>query len=203
MFVFVDRQVIAVVDDFLLRDEEALVGAGAGFFGFEVMETFDYIRNVVVGGFGAFVVEGEAVGAHVVEPDLVGSSGAGLREDEDGGRDSGIGLEDARWHRDYCTELVVLDELTADGLMSHGRAEEDAVGDNAGATPAFFHHTKEQSKEKKLGFLGVGDGFQIVIDALGIDGALEGRICKADGELVRNLVLLRDAVAVVDVGVAD
>ncbi len=203
MFVFVDGQVIAVVDYFLFRNKEALVGAGAGFFGFEVVEPCDDVGDVVVGGFGAFVVEGEAVGFHVVEPDLVGSSGTGLGEDEDGGRDSGIGLENARGHRDYCPELVVLDELPADGLVSHGRAEENAVGDDAGATPAFFHHAKEQGKEKKLGFLRVGDGFEVVVDALGIDSALERRVGETDGELVGNLVLLRDAVTVVDVGVAD
>ena len=43
----------------------------------------------------ALVVERQAVGLHVVEPDVIGAADAGLGEHQDRGRDAGIGPEHA------------------------------------------------------------------------------------------------------------
>src|SRR3546814_20321527 len=44
----------------------------------------------------ALVVQRVAVGLHVVEPDMVGAAGVGLREQQDGGGYARVGAEHAR-----------------------------------------------------------------------------------------------------------
>jgi hypothetical protein len=88
--------------------------------------------------FGAFVVEGLAVGLDVVEPDVVGAAGVGLGEEQDGGGDAGLGLEDAAGQGNDGVELLLLDEHFAQGLVRGGGAEEDAVRhDDGGAATGF------------------------------------------------------------------
>ena len=81
--------------------------------------------------------------------------------------------------------------------------KQHAVRHNAGAASAGFEHPQEERKEKQFCLFGVGDSLQVIVDALGIHGALERRVCKADGVLAANGVLLRHAVLVVDIRVRD
>ena len=116
---------------------------------------------------------------------------------------SALGLKHAGGHGDHGAELVVLDQLPADRRVRLGRAEQHAVRHDAGAAPARFEHPQKQREEQQLRLFRVGDGLQIVVDALGVDGALKGRIGEADGVFVADLVLLGNAVAVVDLRRAD
>ena len=167
------------------------------------MEASDDVGDVVVVNRAAFVVKAVAVGFHVVEPDVIGTTGAGFREDEHSGGDAGVRLEDAAWHGDDGAQLVVVDEFFADGFVGFRGAKEHAVRNDAGALAAFFEHAQEERKKEQLGFFGVGDGFEVVVDAFSVDGAFEWRIGETDGEGFTELVLLGDTVAVVDVGMAD
>ena len=81
--------------------------------------------------------------------------------------------------------------------------EQHAVRHDAGAASAGFEHSQEERKEKQFCLFGVGDGLQVVVDALGIHSALERRVRKANGILAANGVLLRHAVLVVDLRVRD
>ena len=60
---------------------------------------------------GALVVQAVAVGLQVVEPDPLG--GAAFSKEQDGGADTGVGLEHAAGEADDAFELVVFDELLA------------------------------------------------------------------------------------------
>ena len=103
--------------DFFFGDEEALVGAGAGFFVSQICKAYEDVGDVVCLGFLSFVVQCVAVGFHVVEPDAVGAAGACLGEDKDGCRYAGVGFEDARGHGDDGAEVLVFDEFFADGFV--------------------------------------------------------------------------------------
>ena len=79
----------------------------------------------------------------------------------------------------------------------------NAVRHDAGAASAGFEHPQEERKEKQFRLFGVGDGLQVVVDALCVHGALERRVRKADRVLAANGVLLGNAVFVVDLRVRD
>ena len=81
--------------------------------------------------------------------------------------------------------------------------EQHAVRHDAGAASAGFQHPQKEREEQQFGLFGVGDGFQVVVDALGVHGALERRVCKANGVLAANGVLLGNAVLIVDLRVRD
>jgi len=91
----------------------------------------------------ALVVEREPVGLHVVKPDEIGSADARLGEDEDGGRDAGVGAENARGQRDHGLELVVLDQCSAQSLVRGRRAEQHAVGHDHRRPPTNFQQPQE------------------------------------------------------------
>lgn len=203
LLVFVDGEVVALGDDFRFGHEEALLGAPAVGLPLGVVEAGDEVGDVVLRHRVALVVQREAVGLHVVEPDVIGAAGAGFDEDEHGGGDARVGLEDARGHGDDGPEPVVFHEFLADGRVGLGGAEEDAIGHDAGASAALLQHPQEEGEEEELRLFGVGDGFQVVMDALGVDGALEGGIGEADGVAVADVVLFGDAVLIGDLRVAD
>ena len=98
---------------------------------------------------------------------------------------------------------MVFNEFFSDALVRLAGTEQHAVRHDAGAASAGFEHSQEERKEKQFCFFGVGDGLQVVVDALGIHSALERRVCKANGVLAANGVLLRHAVLVVDLRVRD
>lgn len=83
------------------------------------------------------------------------------------------------------------------------RSEQDTVRYNAGTLTTFFQHTKEQRQEQKLCLFGIGDCLQIIVNALGVNCSFEGRIGQAHGKLFSDLILLGNAVLVVDFRVAD
>lgn len=201
--VFVDGKVVGVGGDVGFGHEEALGGAGAVGLGVQVGEALKDVRDVVLLDWITFVVEGESVGAHIVEPDLVGAAGGGFGEDEDGGGDAGVRLEDAGGHGDDGAEGVVFHKGLAECAVGLGGAEEHAVRDDTGATAAEFEQAQEEGDKEQLGFLGVGDGPQVGADGLHVHVAFERRVGEADGEGVLEGALLGDAVLVGNLGVAD
>ena len=106
-------------------------------------EAGDDVRDVVGLGGAALVVEGEAVGPHVVEPDLIGAAVAGFGEDQDRGGNARIGLEDAGGHGDHGLEAVVFDQLLPDRLLRRGGSEEHAVWNDARAAAADPEHPQK------------------------------------------------------------
>ena len=97
LLVAVEREVVALGDDVGLGDEERLLGAGPVALGRRARcPAGEHVGQVVGLDRVALVVEGEAVGADVVEPDVVGAAGVGLGEEQDRGRDAGVRAEDAR-----------------------------------------------------------------------------------------------------------
>ena len=81
------------------------------------MKTIDNIRNVVVLDFRTLVIERESISLHVVEPHLISTTCVGLCEHEDGSTYTCVWLEHTAGHRDNGTQLLVIDNLLADGNM--------------------------------------------------------------------------------------
>ena len=77
LLVLVDGQIVAVGRDFLLGHEKGPVRACACLFGLQIGEAPQNVGNVVFRHRRSFVVQAEAVGLHVVEPDLVRAAVAG------------------------------------------------------------------------------------------------------------------------------
>ena len=98
---------------------------------------------------------------------------------------------------------MVFHQFLADGLVRIGGTEQHAVRHDAGALAALFQHPQKQGQEQQLGLFRVGHGLQVVVDALGVNGAFEGRICQANGVSIPDLVLLGNAVLIVDFWVGD
>ena len=98
---------------------------------------------------------------------------------------------------------MVFNQFFSDALVRLAGTEQNAVRHDAGAASAGFEHSQEERKEKQFRLFGVGDGLQVVVDALCVHGALERRVRKADRVLAANGVLLRHAVLVVDLRVRD
>ena len=186
-----------------LLDQEGLGRAGAVGFGGEVMEPGHDVGDVVLLHRGALVVQGEAIGPHVVEPDLVRAAVTGLGEDKDRGGHAGIGLEHAGGHGDHGLQPVVFDELLADGHVGLGGAEEDPVRHDAGAAAAGAEHAEKQGQEEELRLLGPADLEQVGGDDVRVQAPLEGGIGQDQGILVPVRVLVGEAVPILDKWVVD
>ncbi len=202
-FVLIDGQVVVVIYDVLFRHEEALVGPFPVCFFVQVVEPVDQVGDVVFFDRISFIIQGEAVGFHVVEPHLVGAASTGFGEYQHGGGHAGVGFEDTGGHGNHGLKLVVFYQFFTDGFVGFATAEEDAVRNDAGAAAAFLENPEEKGQEEQFCFLGVGDGFQVIVDAFGVDGAFEWRIGQAQGVGVSYLVLLGQAVFVGHVGMVD
>ena len=59
----------------------------------KVVETCDNIGNIVLLDLGALIIKAEAVGLHIVEPNLIGASVSGLGEYQNSGGNTCVGLE--------------------------------------------------------------------------------------------------------------
>ena len=130
----------------------------------------------------ALVVERQAVGVHVVEPDVVRAAGVGLGEEQDGGGDAGVGLEHAAGQRDHGVELLVLDQHLAQLLVRVARAEEHAVGHDDRGASAGLEQPQEQRQEEQLGLLGLDDLLQV------LGACSRSRAMPANGGLARTSV---------------
>lgn len=142
IFVPVQREVVALRGDIGLRHGEALGGAVGecggilSIFTIPLSPFFQNLGQVVFrvfpgvergGGNGAeffvgqerraFVIEAPAIGFEIVEEDVIGAAGVGFCEDEDGGGDARVGLEDAAGQGDHGIEFLLLDEHLAQGLV--------------------------------------------------------------------------------------
>ena len=71
---------------------------------------------------------------------------------------------------------MIFHQFFANGFMGLAAAEKDPIRHNAGAASPFLQHAKEESQEKKLRFLCIGDRLQIIVDAFRIDGPFKWRI---------------------------
>ena len=98
---------------------------------------------------------------------------------------------------------MVLHQFFANSFVRLGRAEKHAVRHDTGALTTLSQHPQEQGQKQQLGLFGVGHGFQVVVDAFRVHGALERRICQTHGKLIADLILLGNTVLVVDLRVAD
>lgn len=161
LFVFVEAEVVVVVGDFLFRHEEGLLGAFPPGFSPQVVEALDDVGEVVLIYGAALVVEAKPVRLHVVEPDILRAALPRLREDEDGRRDAGIGLEDAGRHRDDRLEPILLHEGLADGLVRLRRAEQHAIRDDAGTAAAHAQHPQEEREKEQLRLFRLADLQQV------------------------------------------
>ena len=145
----------------------------------------------------------QTVRLHIVEPYLVRAAVSGLGEDQDSRADARVGLEHARGHGDHRLEPVVLDQRFADRLMRLGRAEEYAVGYDAGAASAHAQHPEKQRDEEQLGLLRLADLQEISRYRVIVQTALERRIGEDQAVLALILILVAQAVAVFDIGAFD
>ena len=133
---------------------------------------------------------------------MVGAAGVGLGEEEDGGGDPGIGLEDAGGHGDDGIELLILDEELADLLVGIGRAEEHAIRHDNGGAATGLEHAQEERHEEQFGFLGLDDALEILGGGFVIEAAGEGRIGEDEGVFFRVvLIVFGQRVLVADVWV--
>lgn len=98
---------------------------------------------------------------------------------------------------------MVLHQFFANSFVRLGGAEKHAVRHDTGALTTLSQHPQEQGQKQQLGLFGVGHGFQVVVDAFRVHGALERRICQTHGKLIADLILLGNTVLVVDLRVAD
>lgn len=201
--ILIDGEIIVIGGDFFLRDEEALLGALARCLRVLVMEAEDEVRDIILFHRISLIIEGEAVGFHVIKPHLVRPAGIGLGEDENGSGDAGIGFEDAGGHGNHSLELVMLDKFFADGFVRFAAAEEDAVGDDAGAAATLLQRAEEEGEEEELCLLRIRHGLQLFVNAFSIDASFEGRVRKAQCIGTLCLVLLREAVLIGDAGMDD
>lgn len=201
LLILVDAQVIAIVHDFLPGYQEALLCPLAVGFGVQMAEAGNDIGDVVISHGASLVVQGEAVGLHVVEPHLVRAAVAGFGEDQDGGGDPGIGLEHAAGHGDDGLQPVAVHKLPADGPVGRGGAKQHAVGDDAGAAAAHLQHPKEQRQEQQLGFLGFADLQQVGGHNIIVQRPLEGRVGQDKGILGPVRVLVGQAIPVFNKGI--
>jgi len=112
LLIAINAKVVALGDNVGLRHCEALRGSRAVELGRGSLlpaqeHVGQIVLHVLVGKKGRrrselvfgkkrrpLVVEGKAVGLHVIEPDVVRATGVGLGEEQDGGRDAGVGFED-------------------------------------------------------------------------------------------------------------
>ena len=154
------------------------------------MEPGDDVRDVVFLYLGALVVQREAVGFHIVEPHPVGAARAGLGKHQHRRGHACVGLEHAGGHGNDRPQLVALDKLFTDALVRLAGAEQHAVRHDAGAAATGFQHPQEKREEKQFCLFGVGDGFQVVVDALGVHGALNGGFARQIVYLLQMLFCL-------------
>ena len=167
------------------------------------MEAGDDVRDIIFRDGGSFVVQGEAVGLHVVEPNLVGAAVPGLGENEDAGGHPGVGLEDAGGHGDDGFQAVLFHQRLADGFVGLGGPEEHAVRHDAGAAPAGAEHAEKEGQEEQLGLFGLTDLEQVSGDDVRIQAALKGRVGQDEGIGIPIRVLVAEAVPVGDDGIFD
>ena len=168
-----------------------------------MVEPLDDVGDIVLLDRISLIVQGEAIGLHVVEPYLFRATGTGLCEDEDRRGDTGIGFEDAGGHGNHRPELVILYQFLTDGLMGFAAAEEHSVRHDAGAAATLLQHPKEEVQEEKLRLLRIGDSLQVIINAFLIDGTLEWRIGQTEREGVANFILLGQTVLVLDIRIGN
>ena len=88
---------------------------------------------------------------------MVGSANTGLGEEQDRGRDAGIGAKDARGQLDDGIELVLFDQHAPQVFVRLRRAEQHAVRDDHRRAPANLQEAKEQREEEQLGLFGFDD----------------------------------------------
>ena len=201
LLVLVDTQIVVIAHDLLHRHQKGLLRAGAALLRGQIAEPGDDVRDIVLRYRTAFVVQGEAVGAHVVKPHLVRAAVAGLGENQHGGAHASVGLEHAGGHGDDSFQPVAIDDLPADGLVRGGAAEQHAVRHDAGAAPAGFEHLEEQGQEQQLRLFGFAGFEQIGTDDFGVQAALEGWIGQDQAVFLPVRVLVAEAVPVLDEGI--
>ena len=181
LLVAVQREIVVLAPDFLHGHEEVLGGALAWRGGIALFPLGDKIGKVVfIGLLDTLVVEGAAVGLHIVEPDMIGASALG--ENKDGGGDARVGLEDAGGKGNDGFQLMVVHEHLAHAHMGGAGAEEDSIGNDDGGLAALIEHSEDENEEEEFAFLGLHPAAKAGVHVIGIDRAFERGIRRDDGE---------------------
>ena len=115
-------------------------------------EVFPALEDIGEVGFAglrrALVVEREAIGLHVVEPDVVGAAAVGLGEEQDGGGDARIRSKHATRQRDHGIQLLLLDQDVTQLLMRFAGAKQNPVGHDDRSPSAGLQKPQEQCEEE-------------------------------------------------------
>ena len=167
------------------------------------MESGHDVGDVAFLDLHTLVVQGEAIGLHVVKPHLIRAAVACLGEHQHRRGHPGVGLEHPRGHRDHRLQPVALHDLLADVLMSLGGTEQHPVGYDDGAPPAYLQHPQEEGQEQQLGLLGLANLQQVGGHDVRVQAPLEGGIGQNEGVLLPVGVLVAEAVPILNVGVVD
>ena len=202
-FVAIDREVVAVAGDVGLWHEEALFGALAVGFGGAVAPAAQDVGNIVFVRLGrAFVVQGKAVGLHVVKPDLIRAAGIGFGEEQNGGTDPGVGFEHAGGHGDHAVQFLLFHQDFTQGFVRRAGAEQHAVGHDHGRPSAGLQQAQKEGHKEQFGLFGFDHPQQIFGRRFIIQAAGKGGIGE-DQRVVFGLAagLLRQGIAVADVGI--
>ena len=80
LFVLVDAEIISVIHNLLFGNKEALICALSIFLSSQIVESFNNVRNVVVFDSLSLIIQTETISFHVIEPDIICSTGISLRK---------------------------------------------------------------------------------------------------------------------------
>ena len=144
----------------------------------------------------ALVVQREAVGLDIVEPDVIGL--AALGEDQDGGRHAGVGLEHARGQRDHRLELVLLhQQSSASAVCAFDEPNSTPSGTMTALRPPSFSIRRIRATKSSSVFFVFTLPRQRRVNVGLVQAALERRIGQDHVEAVGRLLgkLLRERVA--------
>src|SRR5437867_3122448 len=106
------------------------------------------IRNIVFRYPLPFIVKREAVVFHIVEPDALRHAATG--QEKYGGRDTGVGFEDAAGHRDHTIQTIFLDQFLARFHMCPAGTKEDTIWHDHGRSATHIQGTHDQMEEKEF-----------------------------------------------------
>ncbi len=142
---------------------------------------------------------------HIETVDPCFGGGGGVVEEEDVGRNRGVGGEDAVWEADDGVEVELGEELSFDGDFGVVGAEEEAIGEDDGGASVLFEAVHDDGHEEVGGFAAGEVGGEVVFD-LGFFVSAVGWIHEDDIKAVFLCIVedvVGEGVVVVDLGDVD
>lgn len=123
-----NREIVTIIHDFLLGYKEALLCALTAFLRIKVMESGNYVGNVILVDGTSLIIKAKTISLHIVKPNFISSTMSGFGEDKDCRGNTCIGLEYTGGHRDHSFKSIFLYDFLSNSLMCCGRAEEYSIG---------------------------------------------------------------------------